>query len=441
MLFRSMGELERLSHELDLAWPRFSDASRVEIERFLRADLRHHRFALEDVEVRPDVAEWIRSAYLALLAATREGDPSEMLDEVSKKLDEGDAVFGPLLAEWASQGDAAAALRDQLEQHQRVLAAKDEELQGLQTDLVEAAVRDAALQHELAEAAERGTALQHGLAEAAEGGTALQNELSLRSREVEAARAEAENLRSRSLDFEQALHHEGAVREREAAARERETARLEAEIQRLLEIHEQELARLEAEVSWLAEARETAARERETVRLEAEIHEQELARLEAEVSWLAEARARETAARERETVRLEAEVQRLTHAQERELARLETEVQRLGEARDRENARLEEDFHRLTAVHNAEVALLREELERLEDELARRIDEARRSEDLLRRPPRASRSIRQFLRWTLWPSRKSLTWVREYLALRRSGAFDAGFYLLEYPDEIGRAHV
>jgi len=187
-----MGELERVSNELDLAWPRFSDASRVEIEGFLSGELRHHRFALEDVEVRPDVAAWVKSVYVALVAATREGDPSEVLDDVGKKLDEADAVFGPLLAEWASQGRAASTLREELEERERLLAARDEEMRGLRSH-VEGVERTVAARDEAI----------HGLRSHLEG---VERTVAARDEEMRGLRSHLEGVERAVAARDEAIH-------------------------------------------------------------------------------------------------------------------------------------------------------------------------------------------------------------------------------------------
>jgi GT2 family glycosyltransferase/glycosyltransferase involved in cell wall biosynthesis len=63
----------KISLNLDIAWPRRSATSEVEIDTLLRDSLRHHTASPSDLKLHPDVVEWVKEAYSAL-SALAEGE-------------------------------------------------------------------------------------------------------------------------------------------------------------------------------------------------------------------------------------------------------------------------------------------------------------------------------------------------------------------------------
>jgi len=163
----------------------------------------------------------------------------------------------------------------------------------------------------------------------------------------------------------------------------------------------------------------------------------EVEKLRAENLALAEALERSNA----EKTQLLEEIRDLHEAHAKE-------IHLFSEARESEVARLEAELQQLIALHEAERMQVRQDVEKLEGELVRLTEEVTRAQEMkgwsgrVRRFRRffslRFRSGSQLLSWILrHPSRQRLRWVREYLALRRSGAFDADFYRRTYPDVAG----
>ena len=89
----------RVSRDLEISWPRWSDETMVEIESFLLSRHRHHKWATDELDVRGDVVAWVKRAYSAL---TRLEDdvkaPAATLDAIRTELDTADVAFGPVIA-------------------------------------------------------------------------------------------------------------------------------------------------------------------------------------------------------------------------------------------------------------------------------------------------------------------------------------------------------
>lgn len=86
-----------VSAQIDVRWPRWSDAAFAQIDRFVSADLRHHRANEDDLCMTKAENEWVREAYAALaeLAADPHAEkPQKTLDNIRADFDAATAAFG-----------------------------------------------------------------------------------------------------------------------------------------------------------------------------------------------------------------------------------------------------------------------------------------------------------------------------------------------------------
>ena len=156
-------EISRISQIMQLAWPRRSASSELEIDAFLDARLRHHNVSPERVAAPAPISEWITETYTNLLLLRQ--DPNSLqaiahLDEIRAEFDracsalgavikEEELVSGGLKSELINYQNQLRELGSKLEQREdriaeisTTLSQRDEKL----TDLVvELAARDAQL--------------------------------------------------------------------------------------------------------------------------------------------------------------------------------------------------------------------------------------------------------------------------------------------------------
>ncbi len=96
------GVIASLGAGLGLSWPRRSATTDLEIEQFLRTQLRHHVESPESLAARAEIVDWVKDAYAALLELSRtpEDQASKVkLDRVRAEFDKASAAFGVALAE------------------------------------------------------------------------------------------------------------------------------------------------------------------------------------------------------------------------------------------------------------------------------------------------------------------------------------------------------
>jgi hypothetical protein len=121
----------RVGRELGLEWPGLSHAADVAVEAFLDRKMRHQQSTLDEVRRRPEVLDWARSLYEALVAA-EEGSSSnlsEVVDSIGAQLDLADRAFGPLIADYENQESDRAARVSSLEREVASWRARSERLQ------------------------------------------------------------------------------------------------------------------------------------------------------------------------------------------------------------------------------------------------------------------------------------------------------------------------
>ena len=91
-----------LGSKLALNWPNRTREVEREIDEFLTRKLRHHKSSLEQLLIRTDVLEWVKSVYKLLSDRTLsiEDHPAarETLDQVRLQFDSACDAFRPLIA-------------------------------------------------------------------------------------------------------------------------------------------------------------------------------------------------------------------------------------------------------------------------------------------------------------------------------------------------------
>jgi len=138
--------LERVGKQLNVAWPRWSDAALAEIGEFVSADLRRQRASDDDLQAHPAVSGLAREAYAAVRELVE--DPTNQnaqraLDDIGARLEGAAAIFGQAMSE-LEEGNRRAqstgmALRD--EYTAQLAAAREEfgrQIAGASTELADA---------------------------------------------------------------------------------------------------------------------------------------------------------------------------------------------------------------------------------------------------------------------------------------------------------------
>jgi GT2 family glycosyltransferase len=452
-----------IADRLEIPWPRLSNRTRAEVERFLSAEHRHFEMSERDLLRHTAVVEWVKSAYAELRRAadSDEAPNREALDEITRLADDADVAYGPIIGELEADrslqrldlearqrelqdrtqelehlSDEAAAARAESERLASLLEERDEQLRGREQELQLAASELDARSEE----AERLTAELARRQEAIESG---KRELQQLSDGAAAALGERERLAI------QLSHHESKLEARKRAIED---------AQEQLEKRRVQVERLAAELARRQEEIESGKRELQQLSDEAaaaRMNSERLASLLEEtrasrdkVAGALEARERDLAERQEELAAKDSRIGRLAERVERgrdqlkqartALAAKDAELQSQAlkiSRRNEEAGRLRQEMSR----EQAEAKTLRSELEARAGEVARlhgSVETVR--EEMARgylhaRPAGLWRSTSHMLSWIV---RRRLDCIKAYRALRRSGQFDAGFYLARYPDVL-----
>jgi hypothetical protein len=90
----------KIGLELNVSWPRQSYATDHEVEKFLSAGLRHHRYDNAEFLENPHVADWIKTAFAwAIQAAEHPPASSEDLDRLRFSQKAAEQVYMPVLVD------------------------------------------------------------------------------------------------------------------------------------------------------------------------------------------------------------------------------------------------------------------------------------------------------------------------------------------------------
>ena len=113
--------VERISGDLDLAFPRMGRRAEAEIDDFLTDTLRHHISPSEGIKVRADVGEWVRKAYAWTQRASKVSAggkklSAKALDSIAAAFGAAEEAFGPVVASAEhrrrEEADNASRLRE-----------------------------------------------------------------------------------------------------------------------------------------------------------------------------------------------------------------------------------------------------------------------------------------------------------------------------------------
>jgi hypothetical protein len=89
------GTVDRLSDQLGITFPERSPARQECIDRFIRADLRHHRHRTDALLQRDDIADCVKQAHRCFSTAAETGTVDQTaLDRIATALDEAEARLG-----------------------------------------------------------------------------------------------------------------------------------------------------------------------------------------------------------------------------------------------------------------------------------------------------------------------------------------------------------
>lgn len=113
----------RIRDEVEIVLPRWSRRAEVEVDRFLTDALRNHVVPNDAVEVRADVAEWVRATHRWAERAATGGRPSpRTLDKVADAFFAAESAFGPIVAQSEhralEQIEEVARLREAVRTHE-----------------------------------------------------------------------------------------------------------------------------------------------------------------------------------------------------------------------------------------------------------------------------------------------------------------------------------
>ena len=468
-------QVRTISDALQVSWPGVNHEARDEVERFLATRHRHQRFSADELDAHSAVVPWVRRSYAAFKRACETGDTPdvELLNEIARQLRQADRSYGPILATWRGiAAERREALEDRANEAQRIGA----EVERLNRELTASLEATEGVKRELEVRREEVASLTRALEK--RDGSLQEREAELDARRHRAVRAQRE-VRLRNEEIAR-LENELAARLAEIKQNGEEIERLESDLDTVREQHEELLdARAQAtideqRVSALerrVEEQERELRSREEQLADQARELQQLAAREVEHDELTgtlaardeelERRAAALAEAETAIAELRAELRGI----KTRLAERETSIERLSADAAAREAR-DEELRRELATRDAELSERASEVSELRDEAARRASEADelvahvddlssaldriggdvealiarfgavRDETALTylaaRPASRFRLAITLFGWSLWPPR--FNDLRSYRTIRRSGRFDANYYLLRYPD-------
>jgi glycosyltransferase involved in cell wall biosynthesis len=275
------GAVQRVGRELALEWPRLSHEADAAVEAFLDRKLRHEQSTLDEVRRRPEILDWARVVYEALLSAEAgtSSDLGDIVDRIGAQLDLADRAFGPVIADLnARLGQAYSSAS----QARAALTAAHAEIETRESDRER-------LRGEVADAQARASQAGRELA--------AQDE-----------RRQADQGRIRDLEREVSAERQLTLQHVAALARERADAR---ETARTLAHAGSAPARLQERAEWVVSERDTlAARvsvldgDLASVRGQAARLETDLATMRSSTSWRVTAPLRRALVRSPRALRL-----------------------------------------------------------------------------------------------------------------------------------------
>lgn len=126
-------QAKKIATDLSIRWPGWSSAVEVEIDDYLREELRHHVVEEKAIGANREIRQWVGAAYAALgdLIAGQgaAGDAQRVLDEVKRDFDRAGAMFAVVMRQQENKLDAARSEAANLKKVSQDLASKVSDLQ------------------------------------------------------------------------------------------------------------------------------------------------------------------------------------------------------------------------------------------------------------------------------------------------------------------------
>lgn len=94
--------MAQAAEQTGLIWPNLSESSIAEIDRFISSELRHEVAEAEDTLVHPEINEWVRAAYGAMIALAKDStsrSERQTLDDVRADFGRASKIFGRLFVD------------------------------------------------------------------------------------------------------------------------------------------------------------------------------------------------------------------------------------------------------------------------------------------------------------------------------------------------------
>jgi hypothetical protein len=454
---------------LGIAWPRMSDKVAGEIEGFLSDNHRHYRQPVEAVLENPILSDWLRSAYEILARWTAAGeDPQDFaaFDRIRTELNTAAPAFSRLLG---AEQAKARRLENELDSGRQRLGKSEQHIFQLESELESRAGAAKAAEQTLAEACSKLGAAESAVAAEQERVSRLESELVSERQRLEASEEQISRLKSdletRTRAAEEAerslmeVRHRLAQTESALAQRRHEAEQTAGELAATREdLRQMAAARAEGEkvsaglkehvVLLMADVKErqaafaAAAQARATQAAEADNAMAAVAGQVKQVLAVLETSRHELATRlaaqEQETARTEAQLRERTDeiaSLTRLLHQIEAEAAEAAIAHSRQSAELDSRLKQQAD----EIAALRRLVEEKQGEAHHERSEAERIRQV------AAGEIGSAVAGLLNGRGSPFHWrpfrVRRQAALlRRSGLFDAEWYLREYAD-VARAGI
>lgn len=187
---------DKISTVLDIAWPRRSATAVVEIERYLSSRGRHHVVGADEMERHPEIADWVGTAYRALLELADDPNSTSTLatlDALRSEFDRACDALGPVLRAEEIRREEADQARDlstkQMADLEAAAASRQKQLAELELSLSARDVRLGELRKALAASAERAEKSQSEVLTRDTRVAALQTDVSARDARIEALNA------------------------------------------------------------------------------------------------------------------------------------------------------------------------------------------------------------------------------------------------------------
>ncbi|HET6492181.1 MAG TPA: hypothetical protein VFG44_04330, partial [Burkholderiales bacterium] len=428
-------QVDRISRELAIKWPKWSGSVEADIDGYLTTELRHHAAGEEIPADSSDIAGWVAQAYRAFMQLTVPGaeleDIQRALDQVREDFDQSSAIYAAVVRDCENKAQA------RVRELNGRMAEEGERYAGLVKEIAG-----------LAEAIERGKTDLAGQSSPSTGELATLAERLHAERVAHAQSATADAERLSDLSAQLAASRESLSRA--ASAHEAELARLAEAHAALISDLSAQLATSRESLSRAASAHEAmlADREEQVGRLQTQLaqciekHESRIAEIDerhaGEINRLQEdGMQAERSLQERfsEIAKLttivfdlerELEKERASHASDKRDS--DAKLADVGRTIEKEraiHANDKREWHALSAGLERELELHR----RL---AADRLEQVRRMQE--GKSWKAITLLRRLIRPGQRTPALDAPAVSDGEAIRESGLFDQAWYLRRYPD-------